>query len=265
MNNLETEMTPADQRQYFWQTLQLFKSSHENGIIEITRLKPYVIHGYFTDITKALDIITSVTEVQNTWYIGLNTITEDAIKQKRTNDKDGNQPQQLNMLQTGDRTKDTDIIQRNWIFIDFDTHTGSNSPSASNAEKETAFKCMEWCFNLLTKEGNIKIIWCDSGNGYHLLIPVKLPNNSYITKVITNFLNTINRLKPAEFSAVEIDTAVTNASRTTKLYGSKTQRTEILPDRPQRYSFIGIPAEQIQYKPNQLEQLLNFIDNHYEL
>ena len=80
----------------------------------------------------------------------------------------------------------------------------------------------------------------DSGNGFHMLIPVNLPSTPETTKHVSLFLKDLD--KRFSTPAVKVDIGVANPSRICKLYGSMVMKGDPTMDRPYRRSAIRFPA-----------------------
>lgn len=81
-----------------------------------------------------------------------------------------------------------------------------------------------------------------SGNGYHLLYKLDLPNIKEINDMIKDFLNTLDGLFSTE--KAKIDKATYNPARITKLYGTIACKGESTETRPHgRSRIIEIPEE----------------------
>lgn len=129
--------------------------------------------------------------------------------------------------------KDTDISTRKFILIDLDPkrHSGISS---TKEEKEAANQLKVEVLTYLKKQKFVNIIEADSGNGYHLLIPV----NETATKESTETIKLFLKVLAAKFNndLVDVDTIVSNASRLTKLYGTIANKGENTVERPHRPS-----------------------------
>src|SRR5262245_9194562 len=73
---------------------------------------------------------------------------------------------------------------------------------------------------------------CDSGNGFHLLYPSDLPPSD--APLLKSVLVALAECFDSD--AVEIDKSVFNASRITKLYGTRAAKGDSTADRPHRLS-----------------------------
>lgn len=141
-------------------------------------------------------------------------------------------------------TSDRDIIGYSWILIDADPVRPSGV-SATDGEKEQARKTARAVYLHLKKLGFSEPIAADSGNGYHLLYKIKAEISS--KDIISQFLKVLDLWFSSE--AVQIDTAVYNPARITKLYGTVARKGANSPERPHRESKILHAPNPIQPTP----------------
>jgi hypothetical protein len=91
----------------------------------------------------------------------------------------------------------------------------------------------------------------DSGNGWHLLYPLDLPNDKQTKEVVKGVLDGLASMFDDE--KVKIDTAVANASRITRLYGTMNRKgDEDTTHYPHRRSNMGgwdLPGWPIRLEP----------------
>ncbi|MGV8122276.1 MAG: hypothetical protein AB2L14_21150 [Candidatus Xenobiia bacterium LiM19] len=132
-------------------------------------------------------------------------------------------------------TADKDVVRREWILIDVDPQRPAGI-SATDDEKQKAFDRIWVVRDYLTAIGWSEPIFSDSGNGFHLLYHVSLPNDAEALQLVESCLKSL----AAKFDddAVKIDTTVQNAARISKLYGSTAMKGHNTDDRPHRQSKI---------------------------
>ncbi len=132
-------------------------------------------------------------------------------------------------------TTDRDIVRRRWLLVDVDPVRPSGT-SASRAEKAAAKAQAQDIARFLCDEGWPDPVAADSGNGYHLLYKVDLPNDDESRQLVKAILQAL----ASEFDddQVKIDTSVHNAARIVRLYGTLTRKGTQTPDRPHRRSRI---------------------------
>ena len=157
-----------------------------------------------------------------------------------------------NRIKVGERastTSDTHIVRRQFVLLDFDPERPSGI-SSTDAEKEAARqKALEVRQHLRDLEWPDPV-FSDSGNGYHLLYRVDLPNDTESADLIRSLLLVLDALHGDE--AVKIDTAVYNAARIVKLYGTVARKGDHTSDRPHRNSLILEIPEQLEVVPLEL-------------
>ena len=151
-------------------------------------------------------------------------------------------PAECSLAVAREATKDSDIVHRDWLLIDFDPHSPERGAedSTTDEEKEVARLRMETVRAYLRETGWPNPVVADSGNGWHLLLRIDLANDDSSRQLVRSFLQALSR----QFSddAVEIDTRVFNASRITKIYGTLARKGVDRPERPHRVShLISVP------------------------
>jgi P4 family phage/plasmid primase-like protien len=117
-------------------------------------------------------------------------------------------------------TSDTAIERRRWLPIDLDPKREANI-SSSEEERAEAHRRAKLIRGDLQDRG-IPAIYADSGNGAHLLIPIDLPNTEQSLKLVEGVLKALDH-KYSD-AAVDVDTAVGNASRIFKVYGTSARK-----------------------------------------
>ena len=150
-------------------------------------------------------------------------------------------------LVTGAAVNDEAITRRRWLLIDFDPkrdpHTNSTDAELAKA-RDLAVVVRDYLTN---EEGFSLPIECESGNGYHLLYRIDLPNDAESLAAVKRVLKYLDRF----FSTadVQIDLSVANASRITKLYGTWVRKGPHTPERPHRLSAITHVPQPLQQVP----------------
>jgi hypothetical protein len=139
-------------------------------------------------------------------------------------------------------TKDEDIAHRQRLLIDLDPLSAQRGAddASTDAEKETARLKMVEVDAWLCELGWPDPVVADSGNGWHLLFAIDLPNDEASHQLIINFLNAL--AKRFSDDHVKVDISVHNASRVTKCYGTFARKGEDRPERPHRLSkLVSVP------------------------
>src|SRR5215207_4701121 len=87
-------------------------------------------------------------------------------------------------------TSDSDILRRRWLPLDFDPARPSGV-SATDAEKRAAKERALQVQAFLGERGWAEPVVADSGNGYHLLYQVDLPNDRKSLGLIRGILESL--------------------------------------------------------------------------
>jgi hypothetical protein len=142
-----------------------------------------------------------------------------------------------NQFVTGIRktTSDADVIRRRRLLIDFDPIRPAGV-SSTDEEKAAAWQVANACLEWLTARGWPQPVVADSGNGFHLLYSIDLPNDDASRDLIKQAL--INLGTRFSSPLVAVDAANFNAARICKLYGTVARKGFALSDRPHRLSRI---------------------------
>src|SRR5215218_648209 len=166
-------------------------------------------------------------------YITLNKLPEE-IAYRRYN--------RIDRLKGRDAsTSDKDVERRAYLFIDADCERVSGISSTDEEKQKSRQKVLE-IRDYLKGQGWPDPIVCDSGNGYHLLYPIDLPNDQASLELIAGVLEALDFKFSDE--AVKVDTTTKNASRITKFYGTVAKKGDDLPQRPHRPSkILKVPDE----------------------
>jgi hypothetical protein len=211
-------------------TLQTFHKEGDVIEVRILNTSKSTVSGYFEDFN------TLVESIRKFWgqydiYFTLNPVNKDLLARCK------------NRLETYAKktSTDNDMVRINWILIDLDP-VRTSGISATDGEKEEAHKLANKIKEYLMEEGFTAPIFCDSGNGYHLLVSVDLKNSQENTKVVKKFLAALDFLYSTD--KVHVDTMTFNPSRIVKLYGTKSCKGDDVEERPHRFSkILEIPEE----------------------
>jgi hypothetical protein len=137
--------------------------------------------------------------------------------------------------------------------LDFDPRRPKDT-SATDAQLEGGKARGRECYEFLKRAGWPEPIVADSGNGVHLLYPIDLPNDEESRKLVKGALAGLaSRFNDTE---VDIDQAVFNAGRITKLYGTVANKGDHTPLTPWRRSgVVHLPKRSAVVTPEQLQAL----------
>lgn len=218
-------------------TFELIKP---NQLIEVRVIGSKTYSGYF----KEVDVLISELErfdKENIYFV-LNEINE-ACYSREQKDKFYERPKNT--------TSDNDIVKRQWLLIDVDTKRATGVCS-TDEEKNSSKVVANKVYKYLRDVGFCEPICADSGNGFHLLYKIDLPNNSEAKDLCSNFLKVLDLF--FSDNTAEIDKSVFNASRITKLYGTYSRKGKSTNDRPHRESKITKVPNEVKATPRELIQ-----------
>jgi P4 family phage/plasmid primase-like protien len=214
--------------------MKLFSGVHEVRLLCPTR----VAVGYFTDWDAALRAVENEPSQYKAAYFSLNPIKLPAGIPLN--------PASLNSARTAAGA--SDIARRISLLIDLDPPrpSGTNTTEAEKqAARETADRVKEW----LTSQGWPEPMLGDSGNAWHLVYRIDLPNDEKSTALIKSFLNRLHQLFPM------VDSGNYDASRICKLYSSWTRKGPHSDERPWRRSGIVTEGSNTVVTEQQLQAL----------
>lgn len=203
--------------------------------------------GYFHSLDNIIREIEPLSERDNMQiYFVMNNIKEDCY--------DRMQKERL-VENPKNQTSDKDIEGRSFILLDFDPERPAGIGS-TNEQLQAAHAVTRKVYDYLVQQGLGSIIVCKSGNGVHLLVPVRMANTDENKIIVERFLKTIAMMFDTE--QVHCDTKVGNSSRITKLYGTYAKKGANTPEHPWRLSkFWKIPDK---IEPNTIEYIKKISD-----
>lgn len=151
------------------------------------------------------------------------------------------------------RIKAPDVIARHWLPIDVDPYRPVGASSTED-ELRAAWDALNRCRDVLDRIGMQEPRIGFSGNGWHLLYPVALPNDDGAQEMLKSILkglqercgDTITKEEAASLKAgqflptpkARIDTSTHDAPRIWKLYGTTARKGPNTPERPHRRAFL---------------------------
>lgn len=222
------------------ETLKLFHE--EKDIIEIRVIGKVTSTGYFSDMGQAIKEAERYDGKANVYFV-LNKISP-ACYHRENRDS---------IIDKAASTSDGDIERRRWVLIDFDPKRASKT-SATDEEKKRAEEVMKQAGTYLRQYGFKSPVIADSGNGWHLLYKIDLPNDTESKKLIENFLKACDMLFSND--KVSVDMSVFNASRITKLYGTMAVKGANTKERPHRRSQITFIPKNVEATPKEKIQAI---------
>lgn len=136
---------------------------------------------------------------------------------------------------------DADIVRRRWLPVDVDP-VRPPGVSATAAEKAAAYRTAVAVRDALAARGWPPPLVADSGNGYHLLYRLDLPNDADATRLVRGVLRALAAAHDSPEAAV--DTRVFNAARVMKVPGTPACKGPNTAARPHRTGgWLDTPAD----------------------
>jgi hypothetical protein len=152
-------------------------------------------------------------------------------------------------LAGGGAAADADVERRFWLLVDVDPRRPADTGATAD-EKRRARLLIDAIRAELRRRGWPDGILADSGNGWHLLYRVDLPNDDDATATVKAALAALARR--FNTPAADVDTVVYNASRITKFYGTAARKGQDTPERPHRPSALLKLPEALEPVPPEL-------------
>jgi hypothetical protein len=148
---------------------------------------------------------------------------------------------------------DANVVRRRWLPVDVDPQRPKDT-SATDEQLALAADRTEAVRQFLDGLGWPDPVEAESGNGYHLLYRIDLPNAAASTDLIKRCLEAL--AAKLDDSAIKIDRAVFNAARIIKLYGTVANKGDHIEHAPWRVSRLTCVPEEIgTVSLQQLEEL----------
>lgn len=148
---------------------------------------------------------------------------------------------------------DRNVIRRRWLLLDFDPIRPKDT-SATSAQLDAAKAKARECYSALKRDGWPEPLAGASGNGWHLLYPIDLPNDDESRDLVKGALSGL--AKRFNDDVVTVDQSVFNAGRITKLFGTVATKGDHTPVAPWRLSKLkSNPARCAVVSPEQLRAL----------
>lgn len=137
-------------------------------------------------------------------------------------------------------TRDRDIHAYSMFVVDVDPERRPRDVSATADEKEAA-RQVAVAVEAWLRELGVQPMWADSGNGFHLLVPLVPAYGDEITDAARD-ARALLRWLDARFSTprAKVDTSTFNPSRILKLYGTKAVKGPDTDDRPHRWAEVDL-------------------------
>lgn len=205
--------------------------------------KKDILSGYFTDADTLLTALDSIDVRNKNIYITLGAVKEECLARSQSEKFERNPA----------TTSDTEITAYRWLFVDLDP-VRSAGISSSDEELQAAADLAHEVKAYLSDLGFQEPVYALSGNGYHLLYRIDLPNDAEDRALVEKCLKNISAMFDTD--TVKIDTTNSNPSRICKLHGTLAQKGTSTKNRPHRMSELLKVPEQVQITDRETLQLL---------
>jgi P4 family phage/plasmid primase-like protien len=200
----------------------------------------HTISGYFTDLEK---LAAAAASLERSRYPGVYWTLNPAR-------------QDLGLIARADHklapfaratTSDPDILERRWLPADFDPVRPAGI-SSSDAEKQAALEVADRATEWLTSLGWPAPLRADSGNGWHRVHALALPNDAESTELIHHVLQAL----AARFNTPQckVDVGIANPARIFKVWGTMARKGDDTKERPHRPSrLVEVPEPAVEVVP----------------
>lgn len=149
-------------------------------------------------------------------------------------------------------TTDKQIVRRRWLLIDLDPVRPSNT-SATDEQLTAAHGKAQAIYKHLKSIGWANPVVAKSGNGYHLLYAINLPNDDATNELLkSGLLALANQFDDA---CTKVDRTVFNAARICKLYGTVANKGDHTKTAPWRLSELYRVPKRVLVTADQLRTL----------
>src|SRR5208282_2761604 len=194
--------------------------------------KQGTISGYYDNVEKMAEDLGRANGKFEGIYITLNPVSPDLLARAANRLK----------AYSKDTTNDMGILRRDWFFFDCDPIRPTGI-SATEEEKRAARQMANNIKRYLLERGWPEPWICDSGNGYHVIYRIDLPNNDEARKLVEGVLKSM--AAALDNAVVKIDQKVFNAARIIKAYGTKACKGDSTGSRPHRFAQAYTPPNPI--------------------
>jgi hypothetical protein len=223
-------VTKNERKQLIKKSLTILWGERSAAELRVPRSDAGALTGIFDDVGKMAQAAADESGVAPGVYFGLNPIRDSAAARVQ------------NRLKRSAAIKDEDIERRLWLLIDFDPIRTANTPS-TEAEHEAALKRARQCRRFLTDLGWPEPVFVDTGNGANLLYGIDGPNDDQSRELIKGCLEML--AMKFDTAEVRVDIGNFNASRVSRVPGTKNCKGIPTDDRPHRFAKLLRAPEEI--------------------
>ncbi len=218
--------------------------ARDNDLIELCHIDGRLDVDWFSDIDQALHWARQRHRSGNL-YTTIGRINADALDDYCA---------QAQVERPGRVIRTPDEAIRRWtrLFFDFDPQRPKGTAS-TDVELADANERMKACRRILEGHGWAPPAIGMSGNGWHLHYRAPLPNTPEFAEALAVIYGELHHRLSDD--AVEFDRTVRNPARLCGLYGSLKRKGTATAERPHRKSWIIVPSDWRQTKPQQVMAL----------
>lgn len=188
--------------------------------------------GYFTDVKTLIEAIKPYTDSYNV-YFTINSLNPECY---------GRVQKDKIVLKPKNTTSDSEVIGRDWVFIDLDSKRIAGTNATDEQVEYTKKKANE-VYKFLKEQGFYEPVVVFSSNGVHLYLKCALRPTPENNEIVKKFIHALGMLFSDD--KVEIDLKIFNTGRISRLPGSYSckgsDRDEKMPQR--LCKIIKVPTE----------------------
>jgi len=229
------------------------------GIIELDVLKKSgaLLSGRFDDREKLVDEVLKYDAQDDTVaiYTALNRIKSEAFSRPEHPLKVANK------VSGGLRIDGADVSRVVGILFDIDPFraNGDKKDSTTETEHAAAIEAADWLKHHLSSMGWPEPGMGSSGNGAALRYLTDLPAAEETERLIASMLKAANNLLPDQLKAqVEVDGAMFDRPRISKVLGTTTRKGPGTPERPHRRARLISAPETLE--PVQIDSIMKLVN-----
>ncbi len=212
-----------------------------------------IISGYFQDADTLFQKFNTIDLRKRNVYITLGEVREECFSRSQCERFEKN---------PAVTTNDNDIIAYRWLFVDLDP-VRPTGISSSDEQLKCAEELRNKVYKYLQSLGFPEPIKAMSGNGYHLLYRIDIPNDEKGRALVGRCLKNLASL--FDNDEVKIDTTNSNPSRICKLHGTLAQKGTSTKKRPHRMSKLeNVPEPLVTASRNVLQALADELPDETE-
>ncbi len=176
----------------------------------------------------------------------------------------------LNPCPVGEKTLVRNVIHRRWLLLDFDPlrladaanpaagYTKRGEENSTDEEHEAAHAAACRALDYLTECGWPLPLCVDSGNGWHMLYRIDLPNDPLSRSIVAAVLQHV--ADRCDTNGVKLGIECFNANRLSKVAGTKTRRGPHSDERPQRWARLVYLPDPVEIVPTALLMQLTGVE-----